>query len=87
MTKIYIYCVFDQEQNLYGVFSSLKSAHSSAIKLCNRSSSSVYIFHEGKSMQPDLTFIRNVFKGEIDLKVNYYSSSSKITILKTKLKD
>ena len=87
MTKIYIYCVFDQEQNLHGVYSSLKSAHASAIKLCNRSSSGVYIFHDGKSMQPDLTFIRNVFKGEIDLKVNYYSSNSKVTILKTKLKD
>jgi len=87
MTKIYIYCVFDAEDGLYGVYSSLKAAHSDAIKLANRSSSGVYVVHEGKSMQPDLTFIRNIFKGVIDLKVNYYSNKSKITVLKTKLKD
>lgn len=87
MTKIYIYCVFDDEDNLHGVYSSLKSAHADAIKLANRGASGVYIFHEGKSMQPDLTFIRNVFKGIIDFKVNYYSSKRKVTVLKTKLKD
>ena len=87
MTKIYIYCVFDDEDNLHGVYSSLKSAHADAIKLANRGASVVYIFHEGKSMQPDLTFIRNVFKGIIDFKVNYYSSERKVTVLKTKLKD
>ena len=57
------------------------------MKLANRQGSGVYIFHEGKSMQPDLTFIRNIFKGEIDLKMNYFSSKNKITILKTKLRD
>ena len=87
MTKIYIYCVFDHEDSLYGVYSSLKSAHTDAIKLANRGGSGVYIYHDGKSMQPDLTFIRNIFKGVIDLKIHYYSSKSKITILKTKLKD
>ena len=87
MTKIYIYCVFDSEDSLHGVYSSLKSAHADALKLANRSSSGVYIVHEGKSMQPDLTFIRNIFKGVIDLKIQYYSNKSKITILKTKLKD
>ena len=87
MTKIYIYCVFDDNDSLHGVYSSLKSAHSDAMKLANRGASGVYISHEGKSMQPDLTFIRNIFKGVIDLKVNYYSNKRKITILKTKLKD
>ncbi len=87
MTKIYIYCVFDSEDGLHGVYSSLKAAHADALKLANRSSSGVYIVHEGKSMQPDLTFVRNIFKGVIDLKIQYYSNKSKITILKTKLKD
>tara|TARA_Y100000593_G_C4304424_1_gene335023 strand:+ start:2079 stop:2342 length:264 start_codon:yes stop_codon:yes gene_type:complete len=87
MTKIYIYCVFDDEDVLHGVYSSLKSAHKDAIKLANRRGSGVYIVHDGKSMQPDLTFIRNIFKGEIDLKINYYSNKNKVTVLKTKLRD
>ena len=87
MTKIYIYCLFDDNESLHGVYSSLKSAHTDAMKLANQGGSGVYIFYEGKSMQPDLTFIRNIFKGVIDLKVNYFSSKRKITVLKTKLKD
>ncbi len=87
MTKIYIYCVFDDEDVMHGVYSSLKSAHKDAIKLANRQGSGVYIVHDGKSMQPDLTFIRNIFKGEIDLKINYYSNKNKVTVLKTKLRD
>ena len=87
MTKIYIYCVFDDNDSLHGVYSSLKSAHADAIKLANRGQSGVYIHYQGKSMQPDLTFIRNIFKGAIDMKINYYSSDRKITVLKTKLKD
>jgi|TARA_A100001011_G_C14290745_1_gene836086 hypothetical protein len=87
MTKIYIYCIFDNEDGLHAVYSSLKSAHKDAMKLANRSGTGVYVFHDGKSMQPDLTFVRNIFKGEIDLKVYYYSNKHKITILKTKLKD
>jgi hypothetical protein len=87
MTKIYIYCVFEQNENLYGVYSSIKSAHKDAMKICNRDGSGVYVIHEEKSMQPNLTFIRNIFKGEIDLKVNYYSNKSMVTILKTKLRD
>jgi hypothetical protein len=87
MTKIYIYCVFDTEDSLHAVYSSLKSAHADALKLANCSGSGVYISHEGKSMQPNLTFIRNIFRGVIDLKIQYYSNKSKITILKTKLRD
>ena len=87
MTKIYIYCLFDNDDVLHGVYSSLKSAHKDAMKLANRQGTGVYIFNDGKSMQPDLTFIRNIFKGEIDLKINYFSSKNKITILKTKLRD
>ena len=69
------------------VYILLKSAHRDAIKLCNRGGSGVYINHQGKSMQPDLTLLRNIFKGEIDVKVDYFSGASRVTILKTKLKD
>lgn len=87
MTKIYIYCIFENNESLYGVYSSIKSAHRDAIKLCNKGNSSVYISHQGKSMQPDLTLLRNIFKGVVDVKVNYFSGVSRVTILKTKLKD
>ena len=87
MTKIYIYCIFENNEALYGVYSSLKSAHRDAIKLANRQGSGVYVHFDGKSMQPDLRFLRNIFKGEIDIKIRYLSSRGKITILKTKLRE
>ncbi len=87
MTKIYIYCVFENNDTLYGVYSSIKSAHRDAIKLCNKSTGSVYINYQGKSMRPELTLLRNIFKGEVDLKVAYFSGSSKVTVLKTKLRE
>ena len=87
MTNIYIYCVFEQNENLFGVYSSIKSAHKDAMRICNKDGSGVYVAHDKKSMQPNLTFIRNIFKGKIDLKVNYYSNKTMATILKTKLRD
>ncbi len=87
MTKIYIYCIFVNNDILHGVYSSIKSAHRDAIKLCNKGNSNVYINHEGKTMQPDLTLLRNIFKGGIDIKVSYFSDTDKITILKTKLRE
>ena len=87
MTKIYIYCIFDSEGALHGVYSSLKSAHKDAVRLANKHGSGVYLNHGGRSMQPDLTYIRNIFKGSIDIKIHYFSNKSKITILKTKLRE
>ncbi len=87
MTKIYIYCLFEEGDVLSGVYSSLKSAHRDALKLCNKSGTGVYINHEGKPLRPELRLLRNIFKGEFDLKLDYFSQSSKVTILKTKLKD
>ena len=43
MTKIYIYCIFDNEDSLHGVYSSLKSAHKDAMKLANKQGAGVYI--------------------------------------------
>jgi len=57
------------------------------MKICNKDGKGVYVIYDEKSMQPNLTFVRNIFKGEIDLKVNYYSNKSMVTILKTKLRD
>ena len=87
MTKIYIYCVFENSEALYGVYSSIKSAHRDAMKLCNKGNGSVYINYQGKSMRPELTLLRNIFKGEVDLKVDYFSGGSRVTILKTKLRE
>ena len=75
MTKIYIYCLFQERDVLLGVYSSLKSAHRDALKLCNKGGSGVYINYEGRSMRPELRLVRNIFKGEFDLKVFYYNSS------------
>ena len=87
MTKIYIYCLFQKRDVLLGVYSSLKSAHRDALKLCNKGTSGGYINHEGKPMRPDLRLVRNIFKGEFDLKVDYYSAITQATILKTKLRE
>ena len=87
MTKLNIYCLFDSRQALYGVYSSIKAVHRDAIKLCNNGFSGVYINYDGETQKPNVTLLRNIFKGEIDVKVNYLSDKSKITILKTSIKE
>ncbi len=87
MTKLNIYCLFDSDDALYGVYSSIKSVHRDALKLCNKGYSRVYLKHEGDAVTPNVTVLRNIFKGEIDVKVNYISDKSKITILKTSIKE
>tara|TARA_R100000278_G_C5412268_1_gene143533 strand:+ start:204 stop:467 length:264 start_codon:yes stop_codon:yes gene_type:complete len=87
MTKIYIYCLFQDGDVLTGVYSSLKAAHRDALKLCNKGGTGVYINYDGKSLRPELRLLRNIFKGEFDLKLDYFSQNYKVTILKTKLKD
>ena len=87
MTKIYIYCIFERGDTLYGVYSSLKAAHRDALKLCNTGSRGVYINHQGVTEKPNLKVLRNIFAGEFDIKVNYYSDDKMVSILKTKLKE
>jgi hypothetical protein len=87
MTKLNIYCVFDKTQALYGVYSSIKAAHRDALKLCNSGYSPVVVFHNSERKTPNATLLRNIFKGEIDVKVDYFSDNSKITILKTSLRE
>ena len=87
MTKIYIYCIFEGGDVLHGVYSSLKAAHRDAVSLCNSGPRGVYIVTDGRPIRPDLKTIRNIFAGEFDIKLNYYSDDKMVTILKTKLKE
>lgn len=87
MTKLNIYCLFDRFQVLHGVYSSIKAVHRDAIRLCNDSHSDVYVYNDGVAHKPSIKLLRNILKGEFDVKVNYHSANSKITILKTNIKE
>ena len=87
MTNIYIYCVFEGDQILHGVYSSIKAAHRDAMKLCNRGNSKVYIRHGNESRSPTVTMLRNIFKGEMNIKIKYWSDVASATVLKTQLKE
>lgn len=88
MTKIYIYCLFDKDGVLEGVYSSLKAVHRDAIKICNHGLSSVRVLYgDDKRARPSLSTLRNLFKGEIDTTVTYLSDANRVVILKTKLKE
>lgn len=87
MTNIYAYCLFDHDDNFYGVYSSLKAIHRDALKLCNKGASEVFIKLDSEHVKPTLILLRKVFKGEVDTKVHYISSGGEIKILKTKLKE
>jgi hypothetical protein len=79
--------LFDGDGSLHGVYSSIKAVHRDALKLCNTGHSGVFVkLPEGIS-KPTITLLRNIMKGEIDVKVDYCSSKSKVTILKTGLKE
>ncbi len=87
MTKIYIYCLFEGGDVLHAVYSSLKSAHRDALKLANRGTRGVHIRYGDEKVEPTLKQIRNIFAGEFDIKVDYYSELTRVSILKTKLKE
>jgi hypothetical protein len=87
MTKINIYCLFDPEGSLHGVYSSIKAVHRDALKICNTGISGVYVRTTEGVSKPSITLLRNILKGELDVKVNYYSDNAKVTILKTGLKE
>jgi hypothetical protein len=87
VTKIYIYCLFDKDDNFKGVYSSLKAVHRDAIKLCNQGSSSVFVEIDGSISPPSLTLLRNVFKGEMNVKIKYLSDKNQANIIKTRLRE
>ena len=53
MTKIYIYCLFDDARGeaLKGVYSSIKAVHRDALRLANRGDSRVYMVYENKAVE------------------------------------
>ena len=87
MTKIYIYCLFEDGDVLHGVYSSLKAAHRNALKLANTGGRGVYINYNDDMVVPNLKLLRNIFAGEFDVKVSYFSDNKMVSILKTKLKE
>ncbi len=87
MTKLYIYCLFEQGDIFHGVYSSLKSAHRDALKIANKGTSGVFIKYNGNSIPPTLPVLKKIFNGEVDVKIDYISSHSRSTIIKTKLRE
>jgi len=87
LTKLYIYCLFEQDDIFHGVYSSLKSAHRDALKMANQGPTGVHIKHNGEYLAPTLPILKKIFNGEVDIKVQYISSASRATIIKTKLKE
>ena len=85
MTKIN--CLFDTQQSLHGVYSSVKAAHRDALQLCNTGHSAVYLKTAEGLVTPTVSILQNIFKGEIDVKVQYVSNKSNVTIIKTGLKE
>jgi hypothetical protein len=87
MTNIYIYCLFDGVGQFMGVYSSIKAAHRDAVKLANNGRSKVYMQTEEGLSEPDLSSLRNIFKGKCDIIVKYRGGKTTSAILKTKLKE
>ena len=87
MTKIYTYCLFDQEGTFHGVYSSLKAVHRDALKICNRGPAPVMMEYCGVKQSPTLTALRNALRGEVDVLIQYKSGPRGAKIIKTKLKE
>tara|TARA_R100001163_G_C4927504_1_gene104926 strand:+ start:42 stop:305 length:264 start_codon:yes stop_codon:yes gene_type:complete len=87
MTKIYIYCLFDEAGYFHGVYSSLKAVHRDAIKLANKGKVSVHMELADQISNPTLTGLRNAFKGKCDLTIRYRGGPYYADITKTKLKE
>jgi|TARA_R110000824_G_scaffold39325_2_gene119002 hypothetical protein len=87
VTNINIYCLFNEEDALHGVYSSIKAVHRDALKICNRGISGVFVRSEGGMEKANIAFLRTLFKGEMDKKVKYISDYGEVTILKTGLRE
>tara|TARA_B100000941_G_scaffold288839_1_gene266566 strand:+ start:843 stop:1106 length:264 start_codon:yes stop_codon:yes gene_type:complete len=87
MTKLYIYCLFGEGDNFEGVYSSLKSAHRDALKIANKGNSGVYLTYDGRRAPATLPTLKKIFNGELDIKVEYMSSTGRATVVKTKLRE
>lgn len=87
MTKIYTYCLFDEEDTFFGVYSSLQAIHRDAVKLCNKGRYPVLMEYKGERHPVQLATLRNILKGKFDVQVVYRSGRHAAKIIKTKLKE
>ena len=87
MTKIYTYCLFDNKEVFYGVYSSLKAVHRDALKICNKGTTEVIMEYGDSRCSASLTELRNILKGSCDVYVYYKSDAAYAKILKTKLRE
>ena len=87
MTKIYIYCLFENDDVFRGVYSSLKAVHRDALKVCNQGNRTVQMFYDDNFEKPSLTKLRNILKGECHVSVLYTGGDIRAKIIKTKLKE
>ncbi len=87
MTKIYIYCLFDEGDMFWGAYSSLKAVHRDAVKIANKANVPVFMETETGPQSPSLTALRNTLKGKCDVWVKYRGGKNTAKIIKTKLKE
>ena len=87
MTKIYTYCLFDESDTFWGVYSSLKAVHRDALKIANSGFNQVFMETQEGPKPPSLTLLRNTFKGKCDLWVRYRAGGKVAKFVKTKLKE
>ena len=87
MTKIYIYCLFDEKDLFWGVYSSLKAVHRDALKVANKGNHTVLMETPTGPQSPSLTALRNTLKGKCDIAVVYRGGNHIAKIIKTKLKE
>jgi hypothetical protein len=87
MTKINIYCLFEGDGNLCGVYSSLKAVHRDALKICNQSHTNVLLEIKGAYQKASLPTLKALLQGEMDVKVRYTAGKHSARIVKTKLKE
>ena len=87
MTKIYIYCLFDEKDVFWGVYSSLKAVHRDALKIANQGKFAVFMETDTGPQAPSLTALRNTLKGQCDVWVKYRGGQHRAKIIKTKLKE
>ena len=87
MTNIYTYCLFDNDGNFEGVYSSLKFAYRDALKISNNGYGDVFMMTSDGWVAPSLKELRNILKGKFDIVVLFKSSHGGAKILKTKLRE
>ena len=87
MTNIYTYCLFDNDGNFEGVYSSLKFAYRDALKISNNGHSEVFMMTPEGWGNPSLKDLRNLLKGKIDVIILFKSSHGGARLLKTKLRE